>query len=91
MTSNSWAGASDSSVGCTETRRMSSPWSWMPSPTTSPGDRTSPLNEDATEERLVELAFSEGWFVVLQGWEAEGPGRETGDEVYVGDAGEDGE
>jgi hypothetical protein len=49
------------------------------------------MSEDAIEERLVELAFSEGRFVVLQGWEAEGPGRETGDEVCVGDPGEDGE
>jgi hypothetical protein len=49
------------------------------------------MSEGAIEDRLVELAFSEGRFVVLQGWEAEGPGRATGDEVYVGDAGEDGE
>jgi hypothetical protein len=45
------------------------------------------MNEDATEERLVELAFSDGKFCCLQGWEVERAGSETGDEVGVGDAG----
>jgi len=49
------------------------------------------MSEDVIEERLVRLELAEGRFVVLQGWDAEGPGRETGDEVCVGDAGEDGE
>jgi len=45
------------------------------------------MNEDATDERLVELAFSDGKFCCLQGWELERAGSETGDEVRAGDAG----
>jgi len=47
------------------------------------------MSEDANDERLVELTFSDGKFGCLQGWEVEGEGNETGDEVWTGDAGED--
>ena len=46
------------------------------------------MYEDAIDERLVELAFSDGSVDCPQGWEVEGPGSETGDEVCAGDAGE---
>ena len=46
------------------------------------------MNEEAIDERLFELAFSDWSVAVLQGCEAEGPVNETGEEVYVGDAAE---
>jgi hypothetical protein len=49
------------------------------------------MSEDAIDERLVELAFSDGRFGIVLGWEVEGPGSEMGDEICDGDAGEDGE
>jgi len=49
------------------------------------------MSEDAVDERLVEFAFADGDFTGLNGWEVEGQGKETGEEVCVGDAGEGGE
>lgn len=36
---------------------MMSPCSETPCPTRSPADKTSPMSEDAVEERLLELAW----------------------------------